>query len=205
MSRVGRKVTTVRKYRTRRTGARRVVSVIAMLLVVAGLALIGYALLGGNSPLKIGGSDELPASVTDTNLKLTVPKMARVENLNVYDGPADDESALEAGALHVQGTGFPWQQESNVYIAGHRLGYLGTDSYLVFYDLDKLEQGDEVILSDANDTRYTYRVFRNFVVAPTDWQIAEPIPSKSVVSLQTCTLPDYSQRIIVQAELVEVA
>ena len=98
------------------------VSVIAMLLVVAGLALIGYALLGGNSPLKIGGSDELPASVTDTNLKLTVPKMARVENLNVYDGPADDESALEAGALHVQGTGFPWQQGSNVYIAGHRLG-----------------------------------------------------------------------------------
>jgi sortase A len=195
----------MRKYRTRRTGARRVVYVIAMLLVVAGLALIGYALLGGNSPLKIGGSDELPASVTDTNLKLTVPKMARVENLNVYDGPADDESALEAGALHVQGTGFPWQQESNVYIAGHRLGYLGTDSYLVFYDLDKLEQGDEVILTDANDTRYTYRVFRNFVVAPTDWQIAEPIPSKSIVSLQTCTLPDYSQRIIVQAELVEVA
>jgi hypothetical protein len=28
------------------------------------------------------------------------------------------------------------------------------------------------------------------------------VPSKSVVSLQTCTLPDYAKRLVVQAESV---
>jgi sortase A len=31
----------------------------------------------------------------------------------------------------------------------------------------------------------------------------EPQDGKSIVSLQTCTLPDYEQRLIVQGELVE--
>jgi len=29
------------------------------------------------------------------------------------------------------------------------------------------------------------------------------VPGKSVVSLQTCTLPDYSRRLVVQGELKE--
>jgi sortase (surface protein transpeptidase) len=34
-------------------------------------------------------------------------------------------------------------------------------------------------------------------------EVMEPEAGKSLVSLQTCTLPDYSQRLIVQGELVE--
>jgi sortase A len=33
--------------------------------------------------------------------------------------------------------------------------------------------------------------------------IMEPEEGKSLVSLQTCTLPDYEQRLIVQGELVD--
>jgi hypothetical protein len=91
-----------------------------------------------------------------------------------------------------------------VYIAGHRLGYLGTDSYLVFWDLDKLEDGDEVFLTDSEGTRYTYEVYENFVADPYDWSVTEPVSGKNIVTLQTCTLPDYSERIIVHAELTEV-
>ena len=131
--------------------------------------------------------------------------MARVDGLTVRTAPASDESALGTGALHVEGTGYPWESGSNVYIAGHRLGYPGTDSYLVFWDLDALQNGDEVILTDADGTRYTYSVFDSFVVGPDDYHVTEPVPGKSIVSLQTCTLPDYSERLIVQAELVEVA
>ena len=200
----------MKKYRTRRKGGRRVVSTLSLILIVVGLGLMGYFLMSEFSPLLRSLSpateDESTATnVSDTKLKLTVPKMDRVKDLNVYTGPGDDESALEVGALHVQGTGFPWEQESNVYIAGHRLGYPGTDSYLVFWDLDKLEQGDEVILTDANGTSYTYRVFSNFIADPYDWHVTEPIPGKNIISLQTCTLPDYTQRLIVQAELVETA
>jgi hypothetical protein len=91
-----------------------------------------------------------------------------------------------------------------VFIAGHRLGYFGTDSYLVFWDLDKLEDGDEVFLTDSDGTRYTYEVYENFVTDPYDWSVAEPVSGKNIVTLQTCTLPDYSERIIVHAELTEV-
>jgi LPXTG-site transpeptidase (sortase) family protein len=137
-------------------------------------------------------------------MKLTVPKMARVQDLNVYSTPWDDETALEAGAQHVEGTGFPWEEKANVYIAGHRMGFPGTDSFLVFYDLDQLKEGDEVFLTDSDGTQYTYKVFNKFVAEPTDWSVTEPIPGKNIVTLQTCTLPDYIDRIIVQAELTEV-
>jgi sortase A len=187
-----------------------VASTLALLVVLAGLGLVAYALLGENSPLSKAVSnatndeDIADSAPEETTMKLTIPAMERVSNLNVYDTPWDDETALDAGAQHVQGTGFPWEEESNTYIAGHRLGYLGTDSYLVFYDLDKLEEGDEVFLTDSNGTRYTYEVFKNFIADPYDWSVTEPISGKNIVTLQTCTLPDYTQRVIVQAELTKV-
>jgi sortase A len=48
-------------------------------------------------------------------------------------------------------------------------------------------------------------VFRSFVVGARDYHVTELVPGKSVVSLQTCTLPDYSERIVVQAELADVS
>jgi sortase A len=32
--------------------------------------------------------------------------------------------------------------------------------------------------------------------------VTDPIEGKNILTLQTCTLPDYSQRLIVQAELI---
>jgi len=142
----------------------------------------------------------------DEALKLTVPDMKRVENLPVYDvAPAGYEKALHDGAAHVKGTGMPWQRQANVYIAGHRIGFPGTKSHLVFWDLDKLENGDEVILTDANGTRYTYEVFKKFVISPDDVSVLRPVKGKNIVSLQTCTLPDYQERLVVQAELEDVS
>ena len=142
----------------------------------------------------------------DEALKLTVPDMKRVENLPVYDvAPAGYEKALHDGAAHVKGTGMPWQRQANVYIAGHRIGFPGTKSRLVFWDLDKLENGDEVILTDANGTRYTYEVFKKFVISPDDVSVLRPVKGKNIVSLQTCTLPDYKERLVVQAELEDVS
>jgi sortase A len=91
-----------------------------------------------------------------------------------------------------------------VYIAGHRLGYPNTGSFLVFYDLHKLKDGDNVVLRDADGKRYHYKVFDEFVVEPDRVEVTEPVAGKNVVSLQACTLPDYSKRLVVQAELVEV-
>jgi sortase A len=135
-------------------------------------------------------------------LNLTIPKMKRVRDIPVYDGGAGDTGKLAAGTLHLQDTGFPWEAEANVYIAGHRLGYPRTKSFFIFWDLHTLKRGDRVVLKDARGQRYVYRVFDKLVVGPNDASVKQPIEGKNIVTLQTCTLPDYSQRLIVQAELV---
>ena len=65
-----------------------------------------------------------------------------------------------------------------------------------------LENGDEITLRDADGKEYVYRVFKQFEVEPTNFSVTRPVPGKDVLTLQTCTLPDYSQRLIVQAEKV---
>jgi sortase A len=167
------------------------VALLSALMVVVGLGLLGYALFGGGSPASAAKEVLAPAAPAETTLKLTVPEMKRVEDVPVYDGSASDEAALRDGTLHVKGTGFPWQRVANVYIAGH--------------SLNKLDNGDEVILTDANGTKYTYGVFKKFVVDPADVQVMRPVAGKNIVSLQTCTLPDYTKRLIVQAELKSVS
>ena len=193
----------MKRYQTRRSLARIAVRLVAPLLILAGLVVMGYSMLIGDplATLALFTTDP-PRNQTMT---LTVPEMRRVDEVPVYDAPVNDESALHDGALHVRGTGFPWQRNANVYIAGHRLGFPGTKSYLVFWDLDTLESGDEVILTDANGTRYHYEVFKKFVVDPSDLHVTQPVAGKSIVTLQTCTLPDYKQRLIVQAELTNIS
>lgn len=200
---------------------KRIVSGVAsVLLVAAGLTLLAFYFINPspeNAATKSGDpkgfnvpevnptqeDGQEAGGPADKTLKVTIPAMSRVEDANVPDTTGDDEAALkENAAIHLKGTGFPWQQESNVYLAGHRLGYPGTDSFLAFYDLNKLENGDKVFVSDAEGTRYTYRVFKEFIVDPKELYVTEPIPGKNVLTLQTCTLPDYTQRLIVQAELV---
>ena len=139
----------------------------------------------------------------DKTLEVTIPAMSRVQSSTIPTAAGDDEEQLkDHAAIHLKGTGFPWEEEANVYLAGHRLGYPGTGSLLAFYDLPDLSEGDEIFLTDSMGREYTYRVFKQFVVDPTDMHITQPIPGKNIVTLQTCTLPDYSQRVIVQAEKV---
>ncbi|WP_228282147.1 sortase [Rubrobacter tropicus] len=192
----------MRTYRGKRSVGRVFGYLLAVLMVFSGLALIGYSFLMGD-PLATAAifGKEPPKS---GDLSLTVPEMRRVDDVPVYTGPANDEAALHDGTLHVDSTGFPWQDGANVYIAGHRMGFPGTASFLVFNDLNRLEAGDKVMLTDANGTRYNYEVFEKFVVNPDAYSVTQPVPGRSVVSLQTCTLPDYSQRLIVQAELTSV-
>ena len=166
---------------------------LALVLVSVGLVLI--------SMQGAGVTDSTPAP-SDDMLRLTVPKMQRAKNVPVYTAPANDEQKLGAGAIRLNTTGYPWDAGSNVYIAGHRLGYPNTKSFLVFYDLNKLQNGDRVVLRDTAGTRYIYQVYNRFVTTPNDLSVTQPV-GKNIVSLQTCTLPDYSQRLIVQAELVE--
>ena len=196
----------MRRFEKRRS-SRRVGAWLSLIVVFVGLGLVGYGLWTQAAPMLeayTAPEENVAPADGSTTMELSIPKM-ELEGIQVRSTPVSDSSALDSGAQHVEGTGFPWENGANTYIAGHRIGYPGTGSYLVFYDLDALQNGDEVVLTAADGTTYTYAVFTSFTVGPSDYEVTKPVPGKSVISLQTCTLPDYSERFIVQAELVGVS
>jgi len=193
--------------------------VLSLVMIGGGVALIASFFLAGNlSPTATNsedpGSFNVPKLETegygaasgpkDKTLKLTIPKMAHIENDSVPNVSGTDMETLGShAAIHLAGTGFPWDEEANVYLAGHRLGYPRTDSFLAFFDLNNLEADDKIYITDADGTKYTYEVIKEFTVSPTDLSVTDTVPGKNILTLQTCTLPDYSHRLIVQAELID--
>ena len=145
-----------------------------------------------------------PRGPENKMLRMSIPKMAQIRNDTVPYTHSDDKKAFhDHAAVHLEGTGNPWDREANVYIAGHRLGFPGTDSWLSFWDLNVLGKGDRIYLRDVAGDRYVYRVFEVFVVGPNEVSVTRPMPGRNILSLQTCTLPDYSERLIVQARKVK--
>jgi sortase A len=115
------------------------------------------------------------------------------------------------GVGHLPGTGFPWIPGSNTYIAGHRIGYPGTPSDHIFFNLPSMVPGDEFTLTDSLGQTYTYAVTEVLQVEPTDLAVTAPTGSDTV-SLQVCienygdfaTLgPNWNVRLIVRG--VQVA
>ncbi len=212
----------MKKYNVKRPRTRNIISwILSLAMIGAGVALIGSFFLAGTNITATNSADPGGFNVPklepaqdagpvlgpeDKTLKLTVPAMSRIEDDEIPNTTGTDEEALKThAAIHLEGTGFPWQQEANVYIAGHRLGYPNTESFLTFWDLDNGEKGDKVYVTDADGTEYTYEVFKEVTVSPSDLSVTDTVPGKNMVTLQTCTLPDYSQRLIVQAELIETS
>lgn len=173
-------------------------------LVLAGLALILFSAGLVFVDVRGAGEETAPPPKRDVTMKLSIPSMKHVHRVPVYTADAHNQPALRNGTLHLAGTGFPWQREANVYIAGHRLGYPRTKSFLVFWDLNRLRMGRRVVLTDSEGERYIYRVYDRFVLGPDDASATKPVAGKNVVSLQTCTLPNYTDRLIVRAELVRI-
>ena len=131
-----------------------------------------------------------------------------IKAIDLYNVPVmndDSQWALSQGVIHEPETSLPWSStpQRNVYLAGHRLGYYGTWSRLVFYNLDKLRKGDLVVLKDRDGKAYRYRVSETFVTDPTDVWVMGQVVGRDMVTLQTCTpYPTFEKRLIVRADRV---
>jgi sortase A len=131
-----------------------------------------------------------------------------IDALRIRDAPvfsSTSRSALENGVAHLPGTSFPWSggAQRNVYLAAHRLGYEGTGSRLIFYRLNRLTEGDEVVLEDRDGRKYRYRVTESFVVDPGEDWVTGQVVGRDMVTLQTCTpIPTYDKRLIVRADRI---
>ncbi len=199
-------------------------------LLVVSLALVGLAALPAYPktettslalrPTKVenartllgerpGGAKADPADRARSNdgagsggtMTLSVPKLG-LEDVAVPTGDSQVELDRE-GIIHLEGSGTPWQEGSNTVVVGHALGYMRTKVPYVFYELDTLKPGDEILVKDQNGEEYAFEVYDALTVRPEDFWVTFPVEGKTVISLQTCTpIPSFEKRLIVRGELV---
>jgi sortase A len=133
---------------------------------------------------------------------LTIPSMG------IHDAPVFDSAspmALAKGVAHLPDTSLPWSPtpQRNVYLAGHRMGFRGTWSRMLFYNLGKLGKGDKVVLRDRAGHTYEYRVTETFLIDPTERWVTGQVRGRDLLTLQTCTpIPTFDKRLIVRADRV---
>jgi sortase A len=185
---------------------RRALTAAAVVLAVAGIALIVYpfatdlwaAHLQGGLTRELASSEREYRSghvpVGHALTRLQIPKLG----VDVVVVQGTTQAALHAGAGHYPNTPLPGEP-GNVAIAGHRTTY-GKP----FARLNELKPGDRVILTTPVG-RYDYRVTgAPWVVKADDWSPVKVYPKKgSFLTLTSCH-PEGSAayRIVARAKLV---
>jgi sortase A len=145
------------------------------------------------APDAVAAAAALPAVAEgDPIARIEMPRIG-VDKIVVAGVDKDD---LKKGPGHYPETPLPGQL-GNSAIAGHR-----TTFGQPFFDVDKLDSGDEIILTTLSG-RYVYRVTGQQIVSPSDYQvIATTDPTRATLTLTSCH-PKYTarERIIISAEL----
>jgi sortase A len=200
----------------RRPGGRKALSVLSIVLFVAGVAMFAYPvgtdLYSRYKQGQLNSAFGDPAlqqkylthtiAVGDVLTRLQIPKKGI--NLDVLVVEGTTPSALRAGAGHYPGTPLPGEV-GNVGIAGHR-----TTFGRPFNHLDQMEPGDEVILSTPFK-RYHYFAVNAFdnhtnpwVTTPKDFGVVQNVPGKHYLTLTTChPKGSAKQRLVLRLELHE--
>lgn len=200
----------------RRPGGRRALSVLSLVLVVAGVGMFAYpaitdvfarhrqSVLQGqfDDPGFIGAYTKRDVAVGQGLTRLRIPKL-KVDVL-VVEGTTP--SALKAGAGHYAGTPLPGEA-GNVAIAGHRTTY-GRP----FNRLDEMAPGDVVTL-ETPFAVYTYTAVNPFAghanpwpVQPTDYGVVGQEGADHWLTLTTCHPKGSArQRLILRLKLTGTA
>ena len=122
--------------------------------------------------------------------RIRIPEIGVSEVFVEGTGPAD----LRRGPGHYPATPLPGQH-GTVAIAGHRTTYGAP-----FHDVDDLRRGDPIELVMPYG-RFTYRVERTRIVAPTATEVTDPAGYDRLVLSACHPLYSAAQRIIVFARL----
>jgi sortase A len=189
--------------------ARRSLSGVSVLLIVAAVGLLGYPFYTnlyqdyrqGQLRHQLASPAIRRAYVThtiavgDSLTRLKIPALG--VDVVVVEGTS--ASALRAGAGHYPETPLPCDV-GNVGIAGHRTTY-GRP----FNQIDRLRPGDNIILSTPVGT-CTYQVAKDpFIVLPNDFTVVAPPPDPTArwLTLTSChPKGSASHRIVVRATYV---
>jgi sortase A len=138
----------------------------------------------------------LPAPPGGSIARLYIPRLGK--HWVVVQGvqPAD----IRYAPGHYPDTALPGQV-GNFSVAGHR-------SPAIFWDLDRMQNGDKIVV-ETKSTYFVYTMTSREIVVPTALQVVAPVPdqpgvapTKAFLTLTTCN-PKYNnyQRLIVHAVL----
>jgi sortase A len=186
---------------------RRTLSGLSVLLVLGGLALVGYPFATNMWTDRIQerledqiASPELQQAYKERKIE-TGDSLTRIKipalGLDTVVVEGITPSALRAGAGHYPQTPLPCEG-GNVSIAGHRTTY-GRP----FGNVDQLKPGDTIELTTPIGG-CVYQVARDpFVVAPTEMSVIDPTAERSL-TLTTChPKGSAAQRLIIRATWVK--
>ena len=186
---------------------RRLLSGLSVLLVLGGLALVGYPFATNMWTDRIQSrlddqiaSPELQQAYKERKIE-TGDSLTRIKipalGLDTVVVEGITPSALRAGAGHYPQTPLPCEG-GNVSIAGHRTTY-GRP----FGNVDQLKPGDTIELTTPIGG-CVYQVARDpFVVAPSEMSVIDPTAERSL-TLTTChPKGSAAQRLIIRATWVK--
>ena len=186
---------------------RRALSGLSVLLVLGGLALVGYPFATNMWTDRVQerleeqiASPELQQAYKERKIE-TGDSLTRIKipalNLDTVVVEGITPSALRAGAGHYPQTPLPCEG-GNVSIAGHRTTY-GRP----FGNVEQLKPGDTIELTTPIGG-CVYQVARDpWVVAPTEMSVIDPTAERSL-TLTTChPKGSAAQRLIVRATWVK--
>lgn len=120
---------------------------------------------------------------------MNIPKI----KLEVAVGEGVGDDVLKYAVGHFKDTAEPGQT-GNFAVAGHR-----NFTYAEYFkDLDKLQNGDKIYVTDKNGT-FTYVVNKSFIVEPSESYVLDETED-ATITLVTCTI-GAKQRLIIQGKL----
>lgn len=144
---------------------------------------------------ELGTLPETAAAPIPEGNRLVIPKIG--VDVAIVEGA--DQRVLSRGIWHIPDTSSP-SAGGNTVLSGHRFQYLPPSSKTL-YLLDKLEQGDDIIIY-WEGTEYDYKVTDRQIVLPTQVDILENTPDARL-TLFTCTpLFSTSKRLVIFSEQV---
>lgn len=135
--------------------------------------------------------------VSSTMKRVIIPSIGVDMEIVDEEGISEEEAFLR-GAWLLPRTAVPNRDSGNTVIAAHR--FLYTSGPNTFYHLDKVKEGDEIIVEWQGE-RFVYTVSGSKVVPPTAVEILTPTEAP-MLTLFTCT-PIFTtkNRLVVTAKL----
>lgn len=193
--------------RAQRPWARRALSGLSVVLLLAAAAMVGYPYFSNLYQNRVQSNLDSELASHDIEQKYRARSVDEGDALTRLKIPALDvevvvvegvsDNALRAGAGHYPSTPLPCEI-GNVAIAGHR-----TTFGRPFHNLDLLADGDTVTLETPIGS-CTYEISIDpYIVAPNEVSVIDNTPDEASLTLTTCNPKGSArERLIVHATMV---